>query len=78
MIRKVREDTRMSEDELGAWVFIAMLLIVPTWRIVRRTGRHPALSLLLFLPFIGFVILSLLLAFGPWPVLQRSANPLRS
>ena len=66
-----------ERQQLEAWMGTALLLIVPVWRIVRRTGRHPALSLLLFFPVLGVVVLSLLLAFGRWPALHRSGNSQR-
>jgi uncharacterized membrane protein len=64
-----------EQKQVEAWVALATFLIVPVWRIVRRTGRHPALSLLMFFPGIGVVLLALILAFGRWPAVQRSANP---
>jgi hypothetical protein len=64
-----------ERDPLEASLALATFLIVPAWRIVRRTGRHPALALLLFLPAIGALILVLILAFGRWPSLQRSTPP---
>jgi hypothetical protein len=58
------------EDQAGAvggYFLAALLLIVPMWRIFRRAGFHPALSLLIFLPGFGFLIAALLLAFRRWP-----------
>lgn len=68
----------MQEQEaLEAAVGLAVLLIIPAWRIVRRTGWHPALSLLLFFPGIGLPVLALILAFGRWPALHRVGTPER-
>ena len=44
-----------------------LLLIVPVWRIFRRAGFHPALSLVMLIPGVGILIAALLLAFRPWP-----------
>jgi hypothetical protein len=52
---------------LGGYFFMALLLVVPAWRIFRRAGFHPALSLLLFIPGLGLLIIALLLAFRRWP-----------
>ena len=63
-----------DQDAVGAAVFLALVLIVPVWRIVRRTGRHPALSLLIFFPGIGIVLVAFILAFGRWPALDSRAS----
>jgi hypothetical protein len=42
---------------------IAVILIYPTWRIFGRAGFHPALSLLLFVPGIGLLIVLFILGF---------------
>lgn len=52
---------------LGGYSFTVLLLIVPVWRIFRRAGFHPALSLVMFIPGVGIVIAALLLAFRRWP-----------
>jgi tryptophan-rich sensory protein len=66
-------DPMQDQDALGAAVFLAMVLIVPVWRIVRRTGRHPALALLIFFPGIGIILVAFILAFGRWPALEGKA-----
>jgi len=63
-----------DQDAVGAAVFLALVLIVPIWRIVRRTGRHPALSLLIFFPGIGLILVAFILAFGRWPALENGAS----
>jgi hypothetical protein len=57
---------------LGGYGFTVLLLIVPVWRIFRRAGFHPALSLLMFLPVIGIPLVALLLAFLRWPAVVRA------
>ena len=48
-------------------IIIAVVLVVPTWRIFRRAGFSGIWSLLLFIPFVGLTIAMLLLAFREWP-----------
>ena len=56
---------------------VAILLwIVPLWRIVRRTGRHPALALIAAVPLTALILIWWL-AFVDWPAQaagQRSNN----
>ena len=54
------------------FVFIAFLVIagIPFWRIVKRTGMHPALSLLLFVPLVNVIFLWVF-AFAQWPALKQ-------
>lgn len=54
-------------DELGIYVFLVFVLIVPVWRMFRRAGLAPAWSLLMFLPMIGIPIVVWTLAFSKWP-----------
>ena len=64
-----------DQDAVGAaTAFLAIVLIWPFWRITRRTGRHPALSLLVFLPGFGIILLVFILAFGRWPALEGPAG----
>lgn len=45
-----------------------VVVLVPLWRITRRTGRDPWLSLLfLGTPPIGTIVFIAILAFGRWP-----------
>ena len=46
---------------LLGWLLMAPLIIPPCWQLCRRWGYSPALSLLLLIPYAGFVILILLL-----------------
>jgi hypothetical protein len=43
------------------WLFMAPLIIAPCWQLCRRWGYAPTLSLLLLIPYVGFVALVLLL-----------------
>ena len=48
-------------------LLVALVLIIPTWRICTRAGFSGALSLLHLVPFIGSFIVMAVLAFSPWP-----------
>jgi len=63
-----------QEEQLGGYFLCVLILIVPVWRICRRAGHHPALSLLLLVPGFGLMILACVLAFGRWPALDRPAS----
>jgi len=58
-------------------LFFAVILIYPTWRIFRRAGFHPALSLLLFVPAIGWLIVFFFLGFVAWPATKRRVDVAR-
>lgn len=48
-------------------VLVALVLIIPTWRICVRAGFSGAWSLLHLIPVIGSFIVMAILAFGDWP-----------
>lgn len=48
-------------------VLIALVLIIPTWRICTRAGFSGALSLFHLVPLIGPFIVMAILAFSDWP-----------
>jgi uncharacterized membrane protein YhaH (DUF805 family) len=48
-------------------VLVALILIIPTWRICERAGFSGAWSLLHLVPVIGSFIVMAILAFGDWP-----------
>jgi O-antigen ligase len=51
-------------------ILFLVLLGVPFWRIVKRTGLPPALSLLCFVPVVN-VIFVWVFAFMEWPALKQ-------
>jgi O-antigen ligase len=53
-------------------LLVLALVGVPLWRIVRRTGLPPALSLLAFVP-VANVIFIWVFAFMEWPALKPNA-----
>ena len=60
---------------LIAHAVVALVLIIPTWRICTRAGYSGALSLLHLLPVIGSLIVMAVLAFGTWPNGEASSRP---
>ena len=50
-----------------AHLLVALVLIIPTWRICTRAGFSGALSLFHLVPVIGSFIVMAILAFGDWP-----------
>ena len=48
-------------------LLVALVLIIPTWRICTRAGFSGALSLFHLVPFIGSFIVMAMLAFSTWP-----------
>jgi hypothetical protein len=62
--------------ELELWIAAvsSLMVMIPLWRITRRTGRDPWLSLLfLGTPPIGTLVFIAILAFGRWPS-ERAAG----
>ena len=52
---------------------VALVLIIPTWRICTRAGFSGALSLFHLVPFIGSFIVMAILAFSDWPAGEASS-----
>jgi len=53
-------------------VLLALVLIVPTWRICTRAGFSGALSLFHLVPLVGSFIVMAVLAFSTWPAGEAS------
>ena len=58
------------------WVIFLILMSVVWWKIVKRTGYHGALGLLLLVPIVNIVFM-LILAFKEWPI-QRELRALKT
>jgi hypothetical protein len=55
-------------------VLVALVLIIPTWRICTRAGFSGALSLFHLVPVIGSFIVMAVLAFSDWPAGEAAAR----
>lgn len=54
---------------MGAYLAGAVLLTIPLWRILKRAGHPPALSLIALAPG-GFIICLGILAFSKWKTVE--------
>jgi hypothetical protein len=65
----------MYHHNLGPfWLIGAIIFIIPFWRICKRVGWSPWLSLLWVIPFVGLIFLYFL-AFSDWPAQKGSVSP---
>ncbi|NKB60458.1 MAG: hypothetical protein GKS00_29480 [Alphaproteobacteria bacterium] len=58
-------------------VFFGVLFLYPLWRSLSRAGFKPTLSLMVVIPFVGYVAIPILvgvLAFGKWPAIEGPAE----
>ncbi len=46
------------------WIVIA---VIPSVKLLRRTGMHPALAALNLIPFLGVVVMVWVVAYSAWP-----------
>jgi hypothetical protein len=60
----------MDSSFLTLWLIAVVPVIVPLWRICGRAGFNPALSLLAFIPLLGFLVVAAVLGFSAWPAQQ--------
>ncbi len=49
-----------------SFIFFALVIIFPLWKIYEKVGINPFLSLLVFVPFVGISIVLIILAFSKW------------
>lgn len=57
------------------WIVVGAVFIFPHWKIFQRAGYSGAMSLLLILPIVNFIVL-FWLAFSDWPALRgRQGGP---
>jgi len=54
---------------IGSFAF-GVVVLIPLWRICERAGLTPAIALLVLIPYVGIVLVALILAFSTW----RSAS----
>jgi hypothetical protein len=48
-------------------VMLAIVVVVPLFRIMRKTGLNPMLSFIIFIPGLGYLAVLGILAFAQWP-----------
>jgi len=56
---------------LNLYYLTALVLMVPAKLICDKAGFNPRLSLLLLLPFAGYLALCFFLALKPWPAAAK-------
>jgi hypothetical protein len=62
----------MQEHIIEQAIMVAILLLYPIWRIFKRAGLNPALSLTVLIPGVGMLITGLILALSTWKLNARS------
>ena len=58
----------------GVWLIGAIVAIIPFWRICRRAGLQPLLSLLIAIPLVNLIFIYYV-AFTDWPSLRAPGAP---
>ena len=66
-------ENELITDLIGQFV-LGLLLVFPLWRIHDKAGKTPALALFVFLPYLGLLIVSLVLAFSRWPATESVSD----
>jgi hypothetical protein len=61
-------------DGAAEYVIFTILLIVPTFKILKKTGMNPAWSFLHVIPLFGWLAVLFLLSFGRWPAVDDLAD----
>ena len=56
----------------SSWLVVAVVAVIPFWRICTRVGFSPWLSLLILLPLVNLVFIYVL-AFAEWPSQRRAS-----
>lgn len=66
-------DTNIASDLIQGFI-AALVVIIPLWKIHEKAGFNPYLSLIVFVPWLGLVFSPLILAFAPWPTLNKTKD----
>lgn len=53
-----------------SWLIAPAIIAVPFWVGMKKSGMNPALSLVVFIPAIGFFIALYLFAYSKWPAVN--------
>ena len=56
-----------------SWIVVAIIAVVPFWRICTRVGYSPWMSLLILIPLVNIVFFYYL-AFSEWPSQKTSTG----
>ena len=67
--------SQLGVPELVILFVIVFVVIVPWWKILKKSGNAPALALLMFVPLVNIGLL-LWVAFAEWPI-ERELRALR-
>ena len=59
---------------LMLFLFVLLVCVIPFWKIFRKAGFPPALSLLMPIPGVNLLLLYIL-AFADWPSLRKPPRP---
>jgi hypothetical protein len=54
------------EEVIIQVIVMAILLLFPVWRIFKRAGLNPALSLTVLIPYVGLLLSGIILAASTW------------
>ncbi|MBK1701411.1 hypothetical protein [Thiococcus pfennigii] len=54
------------EEYLGQAVILAILFLYPVYRICRRAGVNPLISLTIFIPYGGILLTGVILSLSKW------------
>jgi hypothetical protein len=57
-----------------SWLLVAIVTVVPFWRLCARLGYSPWLGLLILIPLVNIIFIYVL-AFSEWPSQKKSATP---
>ena len=52
------------------WLIVPLLVLIPYWKILSRTGCNKSMIILIFIPVFGIFIYWLVLATSDWPRFQ--------
>jgi hypothetical protein len=65
----------MFNHGLGAsWLIVAVVIVIPFWRICAKAGYSPWLGLLAVVPLVNLFLIYFL-AFSEWPSQKGRATP---
>ena len=53
--------------DVTTYLIFAALILIPLWKIFDKAGLSPGFALLMLIPYVGQVIVLLILAFDNWP-----------